>query len=317
MNFLYTIDNRFFVQMMVSIGSLIDVTNKQISIFVICDEITDINKRKLNELNSDLVNIILLPSPNLPEKLIADRGSISQFYRIMIGKIFRKINIEKLIYLDADTIINSDIGKLFNTDLGPFIIGGALDPWSIKYRKLLKIDRDSGMLNSGVLLINVRKWKNEKLDNKIKKLIGKRKSFIQGDQGILDEIFNGKFLVINPCFNAISSYFELNINDLKIFRKPHIFYNDELIKSAYNTPVVVHFTGTFMNNRPWYAGSSHPYKNKWLKQYKKIFKEEFEPVVHAKSISFYLYKLLPNKLAISILGFLQNNVRPIWLTLKD
>lgn len=313
MNFLYTINNAFFVQLIVSIKSLINNTDGRINIYIICDDLTEGNKKKLISFSKDLVNIKLLPAPDIPNKLMPDRGSISQFYRLLIGQIFKNVEITKVVYLDADTLINDNLEELFRIDMKDYVIGAALDPWSLRYRKLLNIDDNSKMLNSGVLLIDVEQWKKKNLDNSIRCLVNNRKNFIQGDQGILDEALKGDFFTLDPKFNVISSYFEFSFADLIKFRNPHIFYDRKYIENAINHPAIVHFTSSFLNNRPWYIDSKHPFGNEWRLIYKEMYNKDYIQVKCTGNLSLYIYKYLPHRIAIKILGLLQTQIRPILL----
>ncbi len=317
MNFLYTINNNFFEKLVVSLASLVKSSDKKMTVYVICDDITFKNKVRLEKFNSILVNIILLDSPSISKNLIPDRGSASQFYRLRIGEIFEDINIEKLLYLDADTIIVGSVEEIFNIDIGNNVIGATVDPWSASYRKLLHINTDAAMLNSGVLLINVKKWKMDKIDNGIRRIVKGRSDFIQGDQGLLDQFFNGHFFILAPKYNMISSYYELTDFELRVFRKPYIFYDKGTIDESKRNPVVIHFTSSFMNNRPWYEGSKHQYKDLWLSQYKEIYGQSFSQLKRPNSFGYLVYKTFPKRVSLSILKFLQNTVRPIFFKLKD
>lgn len=312
MNILYTLNNNFFPQMLVSLESLIKYSRNKLTVYIICDEINSKNKFILKSLNSKRIKIILLGSPVLPKKLIkaADRGSISQFYRLFLDEIFQNIDVHRILYLDCDTfIINSNIEDLFSTDLGKNLLGATMDPWNKKYKFIFKLNPGDNMLNDGILLIDLDAWHKKNIEKVISNIIMNRKHFFQADQGILNEALHGHFKVIDPKFNVISSYYMLDYNDLMQFRKPINFYSKCEIRNAISHPTIIHFTSSLVTVRPWYSDSNHPYSNVW----KKVFYRnhlnislENSPTTLLKK----LYKYIPSKNKGFILGILQCYIRP-------
>lgn len=71
-------------------------------------------------------------------------------------------SVDKFLYLDCDTIVLDDLAKLFEIDLGNYLVAGVCD-----YRfdgtyseRILKIPT-SQYINAGVLLINASLWRKE------------------------------------------------------------------------------------------------------------------------------------------------------------
>lgn len=317
MNVLYTLDKGFVPQLFVSLKTLINNTFKMINIYIICDGISNEDKNKLMFFDDDRVSILFLKAPHIPNKLIPDRGSRSQFYRLSITEIFKSIDIDRILYLDADTMVMSrNIEDMYSSNLDGHVLGATTDPWAKSYRDLLNIDSDAKMFNSGIMLIDVNLWNKYNLDEEVKKIVASRKDFIQGDQGVLNELFNGRYEELNPQFNVISSYFELKYEDLIRFRKPIAFYSKKSIEDAVRKPVIIHYTSTFMQNRPWNLKSEHKYRDKWLEEYQNTCGKKYVLRKGKVGISMYIYKFLPHNLAINILGFLQANIRPLLYRMK-
>ena len=67
----------------------------------------------MDELVSELIEDIKIELPHIKNYW----GTIASMYRLLIPNILPK-NITKVIYLDADTIINLDINELWQIDLG-------------------------------------------------------------------------------------------------------------------------------------------------------------------------------------------------------
>ncbi|WP_034995860.1 hypothetical protein [Liquorilactobacillus vini] len=128
---------------------------------------------------------------------------------------------------------------------------------------------------------------------------------------------HGEFKILEPRFNAISSYFEMSYDELLIYRKPVNFYSAEQIKTAVDDPIIVHFTSTFLCNRPWQEGSSHPFKKQWIKRI-----SSYQKAIQIKNISLkqknlkIFFYLLPRRASICLFGVLQAYVRPMFLRMK-
>lgn len=121
------------------------------------------------------------------------------YSKIFIPDLVYK-NTEKVIYLDADTVVLDDLTDFFSLDLGDKFIGAALD-YSNEYMK--KIHCIDDYFNSGVMLINVKSWNEKKLLKKIVDYgISHNKKIIAGDQCLINLFFNKKIKLIDQKFNT-------------------------------------------------------------------------------------------------------------------
>ncbi|MBQ6975842.1 MAG: hypothetical protein IJQ16_04735 [Selenomonadaceae bacterium] len=132
------------------------------------------------------------------------RFSIGAFYRILIPQI---LDLEKSIYIDADTIVNLDIKELWNVELGDKSLGAVA---SINHKPKVEallcqdgIVEFEDYFGSGVLLMNlkqIRQNERENIENGIKFL---SENFQYGcfDQEILNYCFSKKYLKLNGRFD--------------------------------------------------------------------------------------------------------------------
>lgn len=84
--------------------------------------------------------------------------------------------IETVLYLDVDMIVQADISPLFNLDLSSNIVAAVMDPriktfdnaWGgIRNYKELGFDGSTKYFNSGLLVMNLKKWKEEQITDKL------------------------------------------------------------------------------------------------------------------------------------------------------
>src|SRR5699024_9389851 len=140
--------------------------------------------------------------------------------------------------LDCDTFIVKNLSELYMTDFEEKVAILAKDPFSQAYRSLLNLPRKAEMYNSGIMLLNRGKYQQDCYDQRIQKVINKYvHKLIQGDQGILDVVFQGNVKIMDPRFNLISSYYEFSYSELKKYRHMVNFYSSSEIKEAQNNPM--------------------------------------------------------------------------------
>ena len=116
------------------------------------------------------------------------------FYRLFIPELFPQYN--KAIYLDADTIINTDLAEIFNIEIGENMFASCPD-LSIRYMPLLQeyITKCQGIfspekyINNGVIIFNMKAFRDKKFIQRFYYLIEKYHfDNIDLDQAYMNEI---------------------------------------------------------------------------------------------------------------------------------
>lgn len=104
---------------------------------------------------------------NKAEKYYLKNWSITGPFRLMVGNLLSK-DIEKLIYLDADLIVNLDINELWQVQLGDSPFASVREDANQKYDVVVNrpICRDGFVnpkqyLNVGVMLMNLKRFREE------------------------------------------------------------------------------------------------------------------------------------------------------------
>lgn len=170
---------------------------------------------------------------------LCDFKYISQvtFYRLWISHVLTKY--EKVIYLDSDVIVQTDIANLFQIDIKNNLIAGARDAiqkMMINYVVSLNLDVFE-YVNAGVLIINLKKWKEENIFDKFLDLLN-QKIFKYQDQDILNIACKNKIYILPPHWNYI-----INNNDVESYRS--IFETD------INFPKNIHIIHYSWKEKPW------------------------------------------------------------------
>lgn len=319
MNIVYGCDDKFAPVLYVSIATLIKFNkDSKLNIYIIDDHVSKTSKDAINKLKKEQQQIFWLPMLNINNEVGSaisfDRGSSAQFARIFIARYLPN-NVDKVLYLDCDTMITASIEELWNSDLSNITFGACLDAFGELYSKNLKLPLNANLINSGVLLINLVRWRfNYKESQAIKILKENNGKLQQADQGLLDILVQNDLKILDPKFNCINGYFEFSYSEWIKYRKPKKSYTDiytaHLIQNAVTNPVIVHFTSSFLNDRPWILGAKHPYKESWFRELNKSTLTM--KMLDQTSFLKIIFEKLPRHIAINIFGILQAYLRPIF-----
>lgn len=202
-------DNQYSVLIAALIKS-IEVNHKTkelLSFTIIDDGISRQNKKKLiNTVDSAMTTIRFVKSAEIVPASVKMPPDQSTFPFTTYLRVFSPYTVdagcEKLIYMDVDMLLYDDISKLFLTDIGNNIVGAVQDTqelvsatFAIPNYKELGIPHDNKYFNSGLLLINRKKWiENDVSTNVIQSLHNNMKYVNYPDQyGLNVTLYNNWF----------------------------------------------------------------------------------------------------------------------------
>ena len=132
---------------------------------------------------------------------IVPPGHITQamYYRYLFAEMLPP-EITKILYLDADIICKGDLLPLWQTDLQGRVLGAVRD-WG-EDRSCGRIGLKNGRyFNSGVLLMDLVKWRQQKLFQWLEQ-VGNTK-ILWGDQDALNGVIDGDFVELPKKYNCI------------------------------------------------------------------------------------------------------------------
>ncbi len=319
----YASDDRFAEILGVSVVSLFENSKDMddIVVYVLDGGITAENKEKLNSIAEKYgrSQITWIPAQDISKVLAmevkVDRGSLSQYARLFVSSDL-PANLDRVLYLDCDIAVVKSIRELWNLDLHSETIGALMDAFSTAYRANIELHPNDIMFNSGVMLIDLTRWKEQKVEERLLKFIESKNGRIQqGDQGALNAVLSHDTYCFEPRFNSVTIFYDFNYEELLIYRKPAIgYYDKESIQEAVAEPIIIHYTTSFLSKRPWIVGCQHRYLNMWLK-YKALspWAENslwIDNTGTVKRITVGLLKKLPRGLMIRMAGIAQAYGRP-------
>lgn len=306
MDFLLSSDDNYAPLLGVSILSLLENNHEdfnELNIFVLDMGISKENKSKLRSLCQDFkieVNLDFIKSNNIEEilgiKIKASRA-LATYARLFSCTLLND-NIDKIIYLDCDAIVDGSFIELSKLDIEEYYCAGVLDAGPQYINSFLNLPDDNDHFNAGFLLINLKKWREDNLEDKFLDYIIKNDGEVfHNDQGVINVICKDKILKIDPKYNLLSPFFEVDYSDVLKWYGMKNYYSREIVGEALKNPVFIHLT-QFVYGRPWFTNAkNHPLK-KLFDYYvdKTPFKNEVyvEDNRHLRGKLFSLaYKILP------------------------
>jgi lipopolysaccharide biosynthesis glycosyltransferase len=185
----------------------------------------------------------------------APRGSLSMFSRLFMGRLLPQ-SLEKVLYLDCDTLITGSLTDLWNTPFEGHILVGVNDCCSGMHRKWVYLRNDQLYLQTGMLLIDMEGWRRFGVEAKVKEAI-KRLHGVgpYGDQCLLSIVLADHTKAVHPRYNCLISRCVFTYRQLMKWRRPSFFYSEQEVQESVSHPVVIHFATFFHAPRPWIATS--------------------------------------------------------------
>ena len=109
------------------------------------------------------------------------------------------------MYLDCDTVVAQSLKHLWNVRLGDRIAGAVMEPTIYKeVKESIGLGPEDGYFNSGVLLVNLKKWREENIQEKLlefwKEKGGK---LFASDQDVINGTLKRRILPLPPRYNFL------------------------------------------------------------------------------------------------------------------
>lgn len=173
----------------------------------------------------------------------------SCWYRILLPDLLPQL--DRILYLDCDVIVTDDLEPLWSTDLGDKPFAACINPM---LKPMLKPVREMGIedprdyLNSGVLLLDLARLREERLSSRLREYAIAHPDNQCPEQDALSVLMRGRWVSLHPRWNAQSALYD---DDLPISKSP---FSAQQTEEALARPAIVHFNGPF---KPWHYWCQH------------------------------------------------------------
>jgi lipopolysaccharide biosynthesis glycosyltransferase len=158
-------------------------------------------------------------------------------------------DVDRLIYLDVDTLVRHDLAGLWASDLAGRPIAAVRDAWvtwvghptlGIPDYEALGFDPRAPYFNSGVMVIDVRRWNDLEAERRCLEFLATQKRNRFADQDALNAVFYENWTPIPMRWNVFADprpprLIELETSTLEVIEAQH-------------DPAIVHFAS---GSKPW------------------------------------------------------------------
>lgn len=175
--------------------------------------------------------------------------STATYYRLALHHCLPEC-LEKVIYLDADIVVEDNITKIW-VDLGDCFAAACADEGGVLQSRRLRLPVSQIYVNAGVMVFNLQKLRETDADNLyLESFLQKKRDIILQDQDILNIAFANKILALPLRWNANARLYSWNDLDYQ--------YSESDATAAALNPAIVHFTDV---SKPWIDSCAHPLKS--------------------------------------------------------
>lgn len=217
----------------------------QIQIHAIATEVPEVEKAKMVDyvrqqggymhfyiVGPEVTQGFPVPGPNEPEAYI----TMAAYYRLFLPHLLPQ-DIERLLYLDIDTLVVGSLLSMYETPMGDKAVGAVMEI-EVPLRDEIGITSLEAYFNSGVLLMALTQWRAQHITEKALEVIRNTPAVTlrYHDQDALNVVFQGTWYRLNSRYNLMKAYIPHDLAK----RDYHRFLADK---------VIIHYNG---RNKPWH-----------------------------------------------------------------
>ncbi|MDR1457311.1 MAG: glycosyltransferase family 8 protein [Puniceicoccales bacterium] len=242
-NIAFVFDDKFSDLFKVAVYSIAKNTKSNLAVHIIDCGICEENKDLIRKFISEFKNISSIKF-KVPERIeilenyaIPAHFSTAIFYRLAIPKVFPELN--RVIYLDCDTIAVGDIFELWNEDLkgrpfGAIEEDGNFFNEKTKLRRMKEINfpENRHYYNSGVLLVDSKQFEKSQVFERVIEFVKNTNlRLLSPEQDAMNLcLADDEHMALSPKYNFI----------------PFASFSEACLKKV-KSPRIIHYAG----RKPW------------------------------------------------------------------
>lgn len=266
-NVIYQFNEKYVPYAGVSITSLLvnNVDAAAINIFVLGEGLSDKSKDLLLKTASKYGRNVYFPdTKDLLERfrkmgMIPYRGAYSVYLRMFFSELITG-EVKRVLYLDADTIVDGDLLPLINYDLEGKSIGMVLESITDDYKLMIGMSRDSEYYNSGVILFDAEKWSSNGYCDRIVDHVRNVRSSYIGDQDFLNIVCDKDVCRLPMIYNFQPLHKRYSVSQYFSCFGQEPYYLPAEVEAAVDNARIYHCY-RWLGDFPWNEGNLHPFKD--------------------------------------------------------
>lgn len=248
MNILVTLDENYLPYLNTMLFSLLHSNPEEnFTVYLLHSSIQEETLTRTKQILGNAGELVPVQAKDigLENAPTTSRYPLEIYYRIFAAKYLPE-QVDRVLYLDPDIIINGSVAALYNTPLDDYYFAAASHIGTVLHKvNELRLDMDEGSpyINSGVMLMNIKRLRQEQNFDEVFDFIERRKNFLMlPDQDIISSLYGSQILALDP--------FRYNMTEV-LYKQHAPFEKSLTLDWVRNNSVVIHYCG---RNKPWKAG---------------------------------------------------------------
>jgi len=291
-------DQNYLVQFYALLTSIFH-NNKEndIHIHAIVSGLSESIKEKIRVYaiqNNSIITYYLIDEQIVSQYVLNNSRTSAVYYRLYFPLLVPAF-VKRLLYLDTDTLVLNNLTELYDTNLENYPVGAVYDNW-VKTAPYLGINQEGQYFNSGVLLIDVEKWKAQHISERSFTFLRDNPEKIHYvDQDALNAVLQNNWKRLDEKYNLMYSYISEGLS------------KDELKKYVADK-VILHFT----LQRPWNLLCRNRFRSLYF------FYLKNSPAKKLKKIIDFKWEKIPDLVKIRLIEFYHDSpvIQKFWKSWK-
>lgn len=266
----YAADDHYAKFLGISLLSLLQANTGfgAVACYVLDCGIGDINRQRLLAIAAPYpCTLTFLTVDHIQERLHLQGAAFTiataAYARLFLPSLLP--DVDRLLYLDCDTIVVDSLEALWHTPLEDAYIAGVQDTVDVFFQKVIGLPPEVPYINSGVLLINLKRWREDDLEARFGAFIRRFHGQVpHHDQGTINGVCGAARTLLPLRYNMASNLYSFSTHTIeRIYFIKH-YYSQAELDAALRAPAIVHFTSGLVG-RPWEEGCTHPEQERFLR----------------------------------------------------
>lgn len=265
MSFALIADDNYVVPTCTTIQTIVEnCKSSKVCIYIISAEINEESKKIFLEYQTERVDVIIIDESvkELSAMHVTDTAAIcvaseAALLKFKLPQLLEKE--DKVLYIDGDTIVREDLLSMFERDISEVYAAVVKDSGGIYYKHEY-VKKCKNYFNSGVMLLNLKKMRDENVMEKLIDTKRKSSNFSLMDQNVFNLVFDGKVILLPIRYNVLYSslvrakakYSIEQVNDYF-----GVTYKE--LSDIASDAAIIHFSA---KDKPWLCKNS-PLQEEW------------------------------------------------------
>ncbi len=270
----FGIDERFAVPCAATLSSFLCGLHGEVrpNVYILSESLRRSSWLRLQRVVGDRAEMTWLQNATLPlerKDLVTSRTiSKATYYRVILPELLPRIS-KRVVYLDADTIVQGDLEELWKQPLNGNVVGAVRDQaiyriqCGLSRHKELGIPPDQPYFNAGVLIVDIERWREEQITERfVRYQQAHSNSNRFWDQDGLNAVLYDRWCQLDARWNLQT----VLVDGTRARRDPdRCAYLNELrsrLAEITITDHIIHFT---QESKPWHPRCLHPHRDLFRK----------------------------------------------------